>query len=257
MAEDDSVSLALELTGSDLDLRTVGAVAHKLETLLSQLEAGITGDKPHAMWRVEDEAVLRAVASVNSVSHQTLVQVSQTFHDALESADVGLPLPAVVNRQAARTVREILGYLKQIDTMTLFAGDAEPLHLHRRDKILGVEAPPTYAEVSSLDGVLDLISVRRGAHFGIEEHGTKRKVRCYFDGDLLEEVKDALGKRVVVEGTVRFRRDGTPTSIHVTSLFRRPIAESVRKLKGSMPGFTGDLSAEEHVRQLRTADGED
>ena len=53
MAEDDSVSLALELTGSDLDLRTVGAVAHKLETLLSQLEAGITGDKPHAMWRVE------------------------------------------------------------------------------------------------------------------------------------------------------------------------------------------------------------
>jgi len=136
--------------------------------------------------------------------------------------------------------------------------DAEPLQLHRRsDDHTLADVTPHYTEISSLDGILDLISVRRGAHFGIEEHGTKRKVRCLFDGALLEEVKAALTKRVVVEGSVRFRRDGTPVRIYVTSLFLRPVAGKIRELKGTMPGFTGDMTAEEYVRSLRTADGEE
>ena len=116
----------------------------------------------------------------------------------------------------------------------------------------------TYTEFSSLDGILDLVSVRGHPQCSLNEHGTGRHVLCELRDELFSKVKEALGHRVVVEGTVRYRRDGTPLSmVNVSTIWERPkVTRSLKDLIGAFPDFTGGMDAGEYVRQIRTDDDE-
>lgn len=110
---------------------------------------------------------------------------------------------------------------------------------------------------SSVDGKLDVISVRRQPYFVIDEHLSTNQVRCTFPDDWMPIVKDLLGHRVVAEGLVRYRPDGTisslsePISIQPVPEPRRTIAE----LRGTLPGISGNLSSVDYIRQIRTGEG--
>ena len=121
----------------------------------------------------------------------------------------------------------------------------------KRNAIIG-----GYVEFTSIDGVLDLISVRGRPHFSIREHNTNHHIRCVFSDELFEVVKDLLRKRVVVEGLTRFNRDGTPTHISdIKTLWSRPDPKmAFGDLVGSRPDFTGGIPAGEYVRRMRTND---
>ena len=110
-----------------------------------------------------------------------------------------------------------------------------------------------YAEYGQIDGFLDLISYRDGPYFGIKEHVTGRRIRCTFPDSLFDDVKAALGQRVVLEGTINFRRDGTPISVRdIKHFFRRPReARPLSDLIGSLPNFTEGVPAGEYVRRIR------
>lgn len=116
-----------------------------------------------------------------------------------------------------------------------------------------------YFEYSSIDGVLDLISVKTNPAFTITEHGSRRSVRARITDELLPIAKDALGHRVVAEGRVHCRDDGTPISITIEraeDIFIRP--EPTRDLAdfvNSDPKFTRGMPASEYVRRMRSSDG--
>ena len=108
----------------------------------------------------------------------------------------------------------------------------------------------------SVDGKLDVISVRRQPYFVIDEHGSTNQIRCTFPDDWMETIKTLLGHRVIAEGHLRFRPDGSvgsltePTSITLVPEPRRTIAE----LRGALLGISGDLSSADYIRQLRTGE---
>lgn len=90
----------------------------------------------------------------------------------------------------------------------------------------------TYASWSSVDGELDVISVRHQPSFVIYEHGTQYRVSCTFPDEWMDTVKDYLGLRVIAEGYVRYREDGVPISLsQPTSLQRVPEPEDWQSLK--------------------------
>jgi hypothetical protein len=108
----------------------------------------------------------------------------------------------------------------------------------------------------SVDGELDVLSVRAQPYFVIYEHGINNQVRCSFPDEWTATVKELLGHRVIVEGHIRYRPDGSisslssATSIEAVPEPRRKIAE----FRGALPGISGQLSSMDYLRQVRTGE---
>lgn len=116
-------------------------------------------------------------------------------------------------------------------------------------------APETKA-IGSVIGRLDLISLRRYLRYNVYDAVSKRPVRAAFDEEQLETVKGALGRRVLVAGTVNRNSRGQPIRIDSPRLTVLPSEEELPRtdeIVGLDPTFTGEMSTEGYVRQLRNA----
>lgn len=91
-----------------------------------------------------------------------------------------------------------------------------------------------YTAVGSIEGELLLVSDVRGAQIGIRDALTGRIIHCGFDSDDLEDVAAKFHKRVSVRGFMKYRPDGTVSSIDVETYkvlrdsAQLPKAEDVR-----------------------------
>lgn len=87
----------------------------------------------------------------------------------------------------------------------------------------------------------------------LDESGTGQQVVCTFPDDWAPVVRDLLGHRVIVEGFVRYRADGTPKSLsEPISIQSVPEPKrSLLELRGALPGISGGLSSFDYVKQLR------
>ena len=160
--------------------------------------------------------------------------------------------------QAKRLTRTIVNRAKRTVPVTIESPGQEPVHIETE-----LQQPPRNIprrqrrEVAtawgSVDGRLDVISVRRRAYFVIYEHASSNQIRCTFPDEWMDTVKDYLGSRVIVEGSLRYRPDGSvfaliqPTAIDLVPDPKRSLAE----LRGTLPGISGELSSADYVRQLR------
>ena len=106
----------------------------------------------------------------------------------------------------------------------------------------------------SVDGRLEIISVRRHPTFVIDEHASRNQVRCTFPDNWMNTVKDFLGRRVMAEGHLRYRPDGTISSLtEPTSINQVPEpTRSISSLRGTLPGISGDLSSVDYIRLMRS-----
>jgi hypothetical protein len=111
--------------------------------------------------------------------------------------------------------------------------------------------------LGSVEGVIETISIHGGKHFVVYDSRTNKAIACRFDDDeWLRMAAQHLGRRVAVLGTVHSNAKGEPVRVDAQSLrvFRTqdelPTAAS---LTGSDPDFTGGVSTEEFLRQIRSA----
>ena len=162
--------------------------------------------------------------------------------------------PGAVDERVKRTAQRLLGRIRRTSPASLETAGHEPLAIEGQGPRYVPRQRERYAAWASVDGKLDVISVRRIPYFVIFEHGTDHRIRCLFPDDWTERVKDYLGFRILAEGYVQYTRDGVPTKLtDPTSLERvpDPQQEDIRAFRGSMPGIAAGLSSYEYVRQLR------
>lgn len=121
---------------------------------------------------------------------------------------------------------------------------------HARASIEGVERA-----LGSVTGVLDVVNLRRGAQrVSLYNESARRAVQCHFTAGAFDAVRDALGRRVVAEGTVTRNRQGQILSVEIEALDTVPDssdAPSVDELVGIAPWYTGDKSTDEFLRWVR------
>jgi len=123
---------------------------------------------------------------------------------------------------------------------------------HRVDEALKVEDECE----GSLDGMLEQINLHLGANiFHIYPDVGPKKVTCHFPSKLYDDAVAAVGKRVEVSGTLRYRPSAPyPHQIAVTYVEAFPPDSELPDwddLRGRAPNATGDLSSEAFVRELR------
>ena len=106
---------------------------------------------------------------------------------------------------------------------------------------------PGRKEIGSVEGRLNVISLAgRAPRFVLYETITRKAVSCRFTTERLEEIKAALGRRVLVTGLVTFNRKEEPQKITLESLLA-----SARGVTAGIRGRTQDSGLLGYTQQLR------
>ncbi|MFA7249546.1 MAG: hypothetical protein WC273_07905 [Dehalococcoidia bacterium] len=229
-----------------------------LRDFLANIETEIAGGTPQLHWAWDADPAIRLRAEVNGVSAATIdaiVSTGRSGFAAVREPDgrVGTILPDSARRKLVTLVNR----LTRFASITITADDQPPVVIEAEQQAPAAVGARVLAEYSEIDGTLDVINVHGSPHFVIFEQLTGRRVRCALPDSLLVQVKDALKTRVLVEGLVRYRADGTPVSIREITNFRiLPEPESnILDFEGRLPGLTGDLPSGEFIRQQREENG--
>ena len=233
-----------------------------LQKLLRAIEEAQLGEAPHAQWEIDADRI-QIAASVNGVSAENLESIINDAYQSLKATDAqdDTEIPRTVDEQGKRLTRTIVNRAKRTVPVTVEAPGQEPIRIETElPQQIRLNSPRRRREVltawGSVDGELDVISVRRRAYFVIYEHAVSNQIRCTFPDEWMDTVKGFLGYRVIVEGNLRYRPDGSvsaliqPTAINPVHEPQRPILE----LRGTLRGISGELSSADYVRQLRTGE---
>lgn len=110
--------------------------------------------------------------------------------------------------------------------------------------------------VGFIEGLLEQINIHEGANtFHIYPDVGPRKVACHFPSALLDDAIYAVGRKVEVNGLMKYRQGAAfPHAIVVTSIESFPPDDELptwEDLRGRAPDATGQLSSEAFVRELR------
>ena len=250
-------SLRLQLQRLGLPLSFVEHTVKDLRDVLRIIEESRTGQSAHDSWSVDTNEI-QITASVNGVSTEELQDIISDAYEgfkAVEQQESDWP-PGLVD-EAQKKITRIINRVKRTAEAHLDAEGHDTLYIEPAPQTSRGHPREQYSAWSSIDGMLDVISVRRIPYFVIFEHVTTYRVRCLFPEDFLPQVKNYLGLRVVAEGFVHYRSDGRPARLtNPTSLERvpDPAQEDITFYRGTMPGITGVLSSYEYVRQMRGAE---
>ena len=262
LATTDRISLTLLVEGGRMPLAFFIHTTEDLQKLLRAIEGAHLGDASHAKWEIDVDRI-QIAASVNGVSADDLESIVNDAYQTLKATEAhdDASIPRTVDEYGRRLTRTIVNRAKRTVPVTVETPGQEPVHIEPEpQRASEFPAPRQRREVltawGSIDGQLDVISVRRRAYFVIYEHASSNQVRCTFPDEWLETVKDYLGSRVIVEGRLRYRPDGSvsvlfqPTEINLVLEPQRSIAD----LRGALPGISGELSSAEYIRQLRSGE---
>ena len=257
--EREPIGLQLHIEDGPLTLDFFDRTAHDLRLLLRMIESGQSGQPAHAEW-VMPITTIRITGSANGVPAESLQEIIADTYEGFKAVgqEEGDWPPSVAS-EAQLLIRRIIARVQRtakgrMEVGGLEAGKPAAIHFERKPRSGTVQPKEWYSAWSSVEGQLDIVSVRQAPYFVIFEHLTGHRVRCTFTDAFLQQVKDGLGQRVMAEGLVRYRRDGAPlrlTNPTSLELVPDPVEEDITRYKGSLPGFTGELSSYEYVRRMR------
>ena len=255
--EQQEFSLRLELEHHELPLTFVINTTKDLRRLLRLIEESRSGQEAQAKWSLDTDH-FQITASVNGVSGNELQGIVSDTYDGFRVGDQqGNDWPPSLATEAQDIVRRVVTRVKQTAAARLDVEGYGTLYIDPETQVAKALPSEEYGAWSSIDGTLDVISVRRVPYFVIFEHVTEYRVRCRFPDEWLDNVKALLGSRVVAEGYIKYRSDGIPSILtDARSLIEVPEPEQadITVYRGTMPGMSDELSSYEYVRQMRVAE---
>jgi hypothetical protein len=113
--------------------------------------------------------------------------------------------------------------------------------------------PDQFFQRTSLEGVLDLISIRGEPIAQMAVTRTKERVVCKMSKAQIEKTLSVFGHRVTIHGRVKYTKEGKPEEIEVGQI--RRLSKDRPPSFGDLEGIniTGGIDPTEYVRRLRDA----
>jgi hypothetical protein len=135
---------------------------------------------------------------------------------------------------------------KSIGPLTAYSsnGDAEKKKeskinestLTNIEELIGVK----YMGFGSVSGNLDVISVHKRHEFRIWDERTGKPVTCFFDPEMLDDVKAKLKQKVLVYGEISSNRRGEPISAMVKGIELKKLPHTLPTIE-EMSGLVQDM----------------
>jgi hypothetical protein len=140
---------------------------------------------------------------------------------------------------ALRYIRELASVVGTDETddtkVRVWTKKRPALVTHRTVAHVAVLLSEHYEDFGTIEGRIHVISDQGALHVFVTEPVWNRRIRCYFDEEMLPVFLGAFRKRVEVTGRIKYRRDGKPISIDATTLSEFPESKdlpSFREMRG-------------------------
>ena len=257
----DQVLFSFSIDPSDSPaVRIVADTLRDLETLLADVEKHIRGTKESEVkWAFIDPPPLDLVASVNGVPKEDLQRIAEEAETGFLRAKTqgAVQWPQSFGPAAKKSITNILKRLNHLESITVRVQDGIPLVIESEEVTRSLVTSAVRKSrrkklFSSIEGKLDLLSHRGKLQAVIKEHTTGHLIRCYFDETKLEMIKPLFDKRVMVEGMVNYRADGSPASItEIINIRERRVGRPLAEFIGAAPDFTGGEDITDFMARLR------
>ena len=182
--------------------------------------------------------------------------VVRHYIDGLETLARGQELPAYFSEDALQAAKRLADLARDDARTITIRSDSRSFQVTQRISVNVDELINRFhVAEGSLEGVIEVVTLHEHTYFRIYDAIHGWGIPCYFGSDLLNEVREALGKRVSVSGLLRSDRLGKPETMRVRSIRLFVDDEelpSVQQIRGIAKGMTGGKLAEDYLRELRS-----
>ena len=107
--------------------------------------------------------------------------------------------------------------------------------------------------LGSVEGVLEMITLRGRGYFNVYSDVTGKATKCYFDSEMIDTAKDALGRRVIVTGLIRsFPLEEGQEMARINSVEILPSDDDLPtpdEVMGLIPDLTGGKPSEQYLKE--------
>jgi hypothetical protein len=107
--------------------------------------------------------------------------------------------------------------------------------------------------LGSVEGELEMVTLRGRRYFNVYSVVTGKATRCYFEDTMRERIRAALGHVVTVRGLIRsFAHDEGQEMIEIADLVVHPDEESLpapEDIRGIWPDFTSGKPSERYLKE--------
>lgn len=260
----DRITLVLEgvpEAEGRIRLNTFVAELQNLSAIIAKIAREEKDGLPPAVFEVDElsyNSPLKVVLSPRPSDHVVGQLVLDRFESIAEAVTTGASLDAIDSEllEDIRALAKPVGSSFKYATLYINDNQFELTDevTRRVDAALAVDDECQ----GFIEGMLEQINIHHGANtFHIYPEVGPRKVTCHFPSALLDDAVFAVGRRVEVTGTLKYRRGADfPYYIAVASIEAFPPDDELptwEDLRGRAPDATGSLSSEAFVRELRDA----
>jgi hypothetical protein len=263
-----ALRLHVEGEHNDVALDAFVDVLKRAQLILRELDSAISGNPRGKLdWKIVELGINSADAVIEAAppedDERLPLLVSTSFVSGIQTIEQGEVMPPYFSEMAVKRVGQI--------SRKVGRGGVTGFEAEIRNGQTGPVSPPQHAELTSraassvaqllapkysaygsVIGTLGQINVQRGLTFNVYEGLSKRAVKCKFEDEQFEAVKEALRRRVIVSGTVERNESGEPLRVNEPELVAIPEDEiATSEISGLDPDMTGGLPVADYVRTLR------
>ena len=233
--------------------------------ILHDLDVAVSGDTKGSLdWVVTDlhlSSLSVVVESQSKIENKNagpkVVDLCVTGMRQLEEEGVTPPyFPESSLKLAKRLVgmigkNGVTGIVVSSPTAPTHAATLSPKAAVHIDELL----PTKYSALGSIEGRMEMISLHKIPKFVVYHARTQRAVACKFDKAQLNMIKDILGTRVNVYGTIFYNTKGEPLRVEdivdIRLLKEKHELATIKELHGIDPDYTGGLDSVEYLKRVR------
>jgi hypothetical protein len=257
------LQISIEGERGKISFETFAVVVHNTFDILADLDSAVSSTPQGSLqWFITDVSFGSLLIAIESKSKLPDIdyssKVTETFVDGLAHIQRERTTPPYFSDYGLRKAQELAKKLRKDGAKAVIIHDIErevkamisPEVVPDLGKLINVR----FQEIGSVEGRLEMISIHRVPRFTVYHAITQRSIRCKFEPNLLDLVKEALGRRVVVSGVVYFNYRYEAVRVDLQKLMILPKEEelpSPKDLRGMAPDFTGDKTTEEYILSLR------
>lgn len=264
MVKDDRITLIIEGLPEDDGQVRLDALMVQLQNLsatIAKLDRDANDGKQATYYRIAEmsyRSPMRVVLAPQALPKQPYIGTS--IIESLGRVVTAIETEADLSGLDADLLQDIRGLArpvgKTVANVTLVFNDHRfditPRVAIKVDEALAVDEECE----GGIEGTLEQINLHQGANiFHIYPEVGPKRVACRFPSRLYDDAISAIGRRVEIFGTLRYRSGATfPHEIAVSHIEAYPPEDDLpdwEDLRGRAPDATGDLSSEAFVRELR------
>mgnify|MGYP001810509072 FL=1 len=240
--EDIDADLTLELDGANVTPERFMKAVRAFFGLVNEVSRELAGPKEFIDWRVQVKRGSNLVG-INpghaNVSAAVLDNIYAIVHSGIASIENSAVEPPGLPESALKYIRD-LGSIATDDDgdstkVRVWAKKLPATITHKAAAHVNVLLAESYEDFGTIDGKVQVISDQGNLHVFVTEPISGRRIRCYFEEDMLPRFLAAFRKRVEIKGKIKYRRDHKPISIFASGLTEYPASKdlpSFREMRG-------------------------